>query len=103
MCLRNCNHCTNPGCSCCAATFAALDNIPTEQKGVPDWQNGHDDTGEVQPQINDAPNFTYTHVQPGETCGDVAKRCYGNNNVINRLKLELANNGNVFGFIRVPK
>lgn len=105
MCMRNCNHCSNPGCGMCAATFSALDNIPMEQKGVPDWLHGHDDSelDEVQPQVVDAPNYTYTYVHAHETCGDVAKRCYGNNNVINRLKLELANNGNVFGFIRVPK
>jgi hypothetical protein len=80
-----------------------LDGIPMEQKGVPDWQNGADDTDEVAPQTLDAANFTYTYVLPNESCGDVAKRCYGNNNVINRLRLELANNGNVFGFIRVPR
>jgi hypothetical protein len=28
---------------------------------------------------------------------------YGNNNVLNRLKLELANNGQITGTIRVPK
>lgn len=103
MCLRNCNHCGNPGCGHCAGIFAAIENIPMEQKGVPDWQDGDDETDEVKPQNLDAANYTYTEVRPSESCGDVAKRMYGSNNVINRLKLELANNGNVFGFIRVPK
>jgi hypothetical protein len=70
---------------------------------VPDWQNGEDDCQDVTPVTNEPANFTFTDVLPSETVADVAKRVYGNNNVINRLKLELANNGNITGTIRVPK
>jgi hypothetical protein len=70
---------------------------------VPDWQNGEDDYTDITPVTNEPANFTFTDVLPSETVADVAKRVYGNNNVINRLKLELANNGNITGTIRVPK
>jgi hypothetical protein len=70
---------------------------------VPDWQHGEDTPMDATPVTNEPANFTFTEVLPSETVADVAKRVYGNNNVINRLKLELANNGNITGTIRVPK
>jgi hypothetical protein len=72
-------------------------------KDVPDWQHGEDELCEVRPTTAEPAGYTFTDVLPSETVADVAKRVYGNNNVINRLKLELANNGNVTGRIRVPK
>lgn len=72
-------------------------------KDVPDWQNGLDDCQDATPSTNEPAGYTFTDVLPSETIADVAKRVYGNNNVINRLKLELANNGNIIGRIRVPK
>ena len=75
----------------------------TYSKDCPDWQNGEDEIKEVGPITNEPAGYTFTDVLPSETLADVAKRVYGNNNVINRLKLELANNGNITGRIRVPK
>ena len=75
----------------------------TYNKDVPDWQNGLDECMEISPTTTEPAGYTFTDVLPSETVADVAKRVYGNNNVINRLKLELANNGNVIGRIRVPK
>lgn len=77
---------------------------PTGTVGVPDWQDGADDTDEVLPTTNDAMGFTTTYVRPSETLADVARRCYGSNNVINRMRLLLANGGEIKpGYIKVPK
>lgn len=69
----------------------------------PDWQHGDDDCQEARPSTQEPAAYTFTQVLPSETLADVAKRVYGNNNVLNRLKLELANNGNITGTIRVPR
>lgn len=74
------------------------ENLP-----LPDWQNGEDELPELRPVTNEPAGYQFTDVLPSETLADVAKRVYGNNNVINRLKLELANNGDITGRIRVPK
>ena len=75
----------------------------TPSQGVPDWQDGADDTDEVRPTTNDAYACEMYLVKPSQTIADVARCCYGSNNVVNRLKLELANNGNITGWIKVPK
>ena len=75
----------------------------TYNPNLPDWQNGEDELCEVRPETTEPANYTFTDVLPSETLADVAKRVYGNNNVINRLKLELANNGEISGRIRIPK
>lgn len=75
----------------------------TYNPNLPDWQNGNDELPEIRPTTNEPANYQFTDVLPSETLADVAKRVYGNNNVINRLKLELANNGDITGRIRVPK
>jgi hypothetical protein len=75
----------------------------TFDPNLPDWQHGEDELCELKPTTTEPANYTFTDVLPSETLADVAKRVYGNNNVINRLKLELANNGDITGRIRVPK
>ena len=75
----------------------------TTYSDSPDWQTGDDDCQDARPATNEPAAYTFTDVLPSETLADVAKRVYGNNNVLNRLKLELANNGTITGTIRVPK
>ena len=72
-------------------------------KNLPDWQNGYDELPEVCPTTNEPAAYSFTQVIPGETLAAVAKRVYGSNNVLNRLRLELANNGKIEGLIKVPR
>lgn len=69
----------------------------------PDWQNGDDDCGDVLPITNEPAQFRFYEVLPSDTLADIARKMYGTNNVINRLKIELANGGNITGIIRIPK
>lgn len=55
------------------------------------------------PVTNEPARYIFVDVKPGETLADLARRVYGSNNVLNRLKIELANGGNIVGTIRVPK
>jgi hypothetical protein len=70
---------------------------------TPDWQNGNDDCLDAKPATTEPANFTFIDVLPSDTLADIARRAYGSNNVVNRLKIELANNGNITGTIRIPK
>jgi nucleoid-associated protein YgaU len=70
---------------------------------TPDWQNGEDALPEARPATSEPANFIFIDVLPSDTLADIARRAYGTNNVINRLKIELANNGNITGTIRIPK
>jgi len=70
---------------------------------TPDWQNGEDALPDARPTTAEPANFTFTDVLPSETLADVARRVYGSNNVVNRLKIELANNGEITGRIRIPR
>jgi hypothetical protein len=56
-----------------------------------------------QTVTNEPAMYYFVDVKPGEHLGDLARRVYGTNNVINRLKIELANGGNIVGTIRIPK
>jgi LysM repeat protein len=73
--------------------------------GTPDWQHFDSaDTNETAPALTNEPAaYRYVDVKPGEHLADLARRVYGTNNVLNRLKIELANGGNVVGTIKVPK
>jgi hypothetical protein len=73
--------------------------------GTPDWQHfDHADVHETAPTSTNQPaTYKLVEVKPGEHLGDLARRVYGSNNVLNRLKIELANGGNIFGTIKVPK
>jgi hypothetical protein len=75
----------------------------TYNPNMPDWLHNEHDCQEVGPATNEPAGYRFVDVLPGETLGDLAKRVYGNNNVLNRLKLDLANNGQITGTIRVPK
>lgn len=76
----------------------------TYNKNLPDWQDGSEDDGQnIQAQQQEPANYMFVDVRLDENLGDLAKRVYGSNNVINRLKLDLANNGNITGRIRAPK
>ena len=88
----------------CPQDLKGLDGLTNTNFGVPDWQDGSDETAEVLPTTNDAMGFTVTYVRPSETVGDVAKRCYGANNVVTRQRLLLANGGELNpGYIQVPR
>lgn len=73
--------------------------------GHPDWQHfDKADVVETAPTMTNEPAaYRLVDVKPGENLADLARRVYGSNNVLNRLKIELANGGNVVGTIRVPK
>lgn len=87
----------------CNKAVEALDTL-SSSVGVPTWLDGSDGDEEVAPTTNDPISFTTTYVRPSETLADVAKRCYGANNVITRTRLLLANGGEIKpGYIRVPK
>lgn len=70
---------------------------------TPDWQNGDDDCGDACPTTTEPAQYRFYEVLPSDTLADIARKVYGANNVINRLKIELANNGNITGIIRIPK
>lgn len=70
---------------------------------TPDWQNGEDDCADVCPTTSEPAQFQFYEVLPSDTLADIARKVYGTNNVINRLKIELANGGNIIGTIRIPK
>ena len=75
----------------------------TYNMNIPDWLDSETDCKEGSPATTEPAGYTFVDVIPGETLGNLAKRVYGNNNVLNRLKLDLANNGQITGTIRVPK
>lgn len=52
---------------------------------------------------NEPARYVLVDVKPGEHLADLARRVYGTNNVLNRLKIELANGGNIVGTVRIPK
>lgn len=55
------------------------------------------------PVTNEPARYVFVDVRPGEHLGDLTRRVYGTNNVINRMKIEMANGGNIVGTIRCPK
>jgi hypothetical protein len=92
----DCNDCLN----------TALENIPT-QAPIFSWLNdgleGNNSDDEVRIMTNDPQLYDFVQVKEHENLADVARRVYGSNNVINRSRIDLANNGNIFGWIRIPK
>ena len=92
----NCNDCVQ----------SALANIPT-QEPIFSWLNdgleGNNSDDEVRIMTNDPAQYRFVLVREHENLPDVARRVYGQNNVVNRLRIDLANNGNIFGWIRIPK
>jgi nucleoid-associated protein YgaU len=56
-----------------------------------------------QTPTNEPARYIFVDVKPGEQLADLARRVYGTNNVINRMKIEMANGGNICGTIRCPK
>ena len=81
---------------------SALENIPT-QAPILSWLDDNSADDEVLIVTNDPAKYDYTVVREHESVADVARRVYGSNNVLNRTKLDLANNGNLFGWIRIPR
>ena len=80
----------------------ALKNIPT-QAPILSWLDDNSSDDEVRILTNDPAKYDYTLVREHEGLADVARRVYGSNNVINRAKLDTANNGNILGWIRIPR
>jgi hypothetical protein len=80
----------------------ALKNIPT-QPPILSWLDDNSSNDEIMIMTNDPAKYDYTLVREHEQLADVTRRVYKQNNVINRLRLDLANNGNIFGWIRIPR
>jgi hypothetical protein len=70
---------------------------------LPTWQHGQDVPEQPAPTTNEPAAYRLVDVQPGETLADLTRRVYGSNNVINRLRIELANGGKISGTVRIPK
>ena len=92
--------------NCDTCMSEALANIPTQQpifSWLNDGYNGDNTDDEVRIVDNDPAKYDFTLVREHENLPEVTRRVYGSNNVINRTRLDLANNGNIFGWIRIPR
>jgi hypothetical protein len=92
----------NDSSKCQDCLQVALAHIPT-QAPILSWEDQDTTNDEIRIVDNDPAKYDYTLVKEHENLADVARRVYGSNNVVNRAKLDLANNGNIFGWIRIPR
>jgi hypothetical protein len=69
----------------------------------PNWQHGTVDYADLKFEQRNPSAFRMVEVIPGESLGDLTRRVMGTNTKVARDLIYEANDGQIFGTVKVPK